>query len=162
MIDFHIDFTPEAKVWVYQSSRGFTADEIHRLNKQLAAFAKQWTAHNNQLHAAGKVIEDRFILLMVDTAVNDASGCSIDKSVHFIKSLESELHVDLFNRTIVNYKIRDKIHTTTISQLQELISAGEINNETPTYNSLVQTKKEFDEEFITPLRHSWLKQFVKV
>jgi hypothetical protein len=27
-----------------------------------------------------------------------ASGCSIDSSVHFVKSLGNELHVDFFNR----------------------------------------------------------------
>ncbi|MBC8047253.1 MAG: ABC transporter ATPase [Fimbriimonadaceae bacterium] len=154
------NFSSKSKVWIYQSSRPFTESEIDTLNNNLSAFTKQWTAHNNQLHAAGKVLEDRFILLMVDETHAGASGCSIDKSVHFIQSIEKELNIELFNRMLVNYKTGDKIITTELSGLNELHTSGEIQDDTLFYNPLVQTKKELDEIFITPLHNSWVKQFV--
>ena len=84
--------TPEqlaaaSKVWMYQSSRPLSPEEQQRINVEMQAFARQWTAHNQQLKAWGGVLEDRVLVLMVDETVAGASGCSIDKSVHFMQDL---------------------------------------------------------------------------
>lgn len=91
MMNLNTNYSPDSKVWIYQSSRPFTEEEISAINDQLAIFTKQWTAHNAQLQAQGNIIEDRLILLIVDETHTAASGCSIDTSVHFIKSLEKNL-----------------------------------------------------------------------
>lgn len=153
-------FSPHSKVWIYQSSRPFTENEIKTLNEKLLAFATQWTAHNQQLHAGAKVLEDRFILLMVDETNSEASGCSIDKSVHFMKELEKLLHISLFDRMLVNYRNGDSLHTTNLDNLVALYNSGEVNGDTEVYNPLVHTKKELDENFVVPLNNSWVKQFV--
>jgi hypothetical protein len=36
--------------------------------------------------------------LAVDESIEPISGCSIDSSVHFLKTIESHLEVDFFNR----------------------------------------------------------------
>jgi len=146
-------FSPASKVWIYQSSRPFTADEIIALNQSLAIFAKHWTAHNMQLNAEGFVYKDRIIVLMVDETATGASGCSIDKSVHFIKSLEAQYQTTLFDRTLVNYLQDDGLVTITLQDIRQLAP------DTSMLNPLVQSKKEFDERLIVPLKESWYKQF---
>lgn len=153
-------FSPDSKVWIYQSSRAFTDAEIEWLDEQLLLFTRQWTAHNEQLTATGKVLEDRFIMLMVDETNAYASGCSVDKSVHFIKSLERALQAELFDRMLVNYKDAEAIQTAHLSDLAKLLQEGIISDSTMIYDPLVQTKKEFDEHFLLPLSGSWVKQFV--
>lgn len=153
-------FSPQSKVWIYQSSRPFSESEIKMLNEKLQAFAAQWTAHNQQLHAGAKVLEDRFILLMVDETNSEASGCSIDKSVHFMKELEKQMHISLFDRMLVNYRLGDSLQTTNLENLVALYNSGSVNGDTEVYNPLVQTKKELDESFVMPLNYSWVKQFV--
>jgi len=90
--------SPHSRVWVYQSSRPFTEEEVVNLNLDLAAFTLQWTAHNQQLAARGGVGYGRFVLLMVDESRGGGtSGCSIDKSVHFMQDLGEEYQVDFFD-----------------------------------------------------------------
>lgn len=153
------NFSPASKVWIYQSTRPFTGDEILKINEKLHLFTSQWTAHNAQLNALGYVIEDRIILLMVDETHSSASGCSIDSSVHFIKSLEKELDVNLFDRTIFNYWLKDKLYSARLNELEQLIYTGIITKDTNVFDPLVNTKSEFDTQFKLPLRTSWMKNF---
>ncbi len=154
------EFSAHSKVWVYQSSRPFTNNEARKIKAELSLFAQQWSAHNNQLKAAGFVYEDRFIVLMADETRNTASGCSIDKSVRFIKEIESNFNLELFNRMLINYMDGNRLKTVSLDDLSHLFKAGEINNTTTVFNPLVQTKQEFDHLFKIPLEVSWLKSFV--
>ena len=83
-------FPDHARVWVYQSNRPFSQEEIEGLNQQLGHFARQWVSHNQLLKASAQVVHDRFIVLMVDEGQVGAGGCSIDRSVAFLKSLQAE------------------------------------------------------------------------
>ena len=89
-----------ARVWIYQSNRPFSATEITSLQIKVQAFAKHWVSHNNALRAWGEVLQKHFILLMVDESMAGASGCSIDKSVYFMQSLENEYGITLFDRLL--------------------------------------------------------------
>lgn len=159
----HIDnsFSPDSKVWIYQSSRPFTQDEINILQEQLESFTKQWTAHNAQLKAHGDIIEDRIIYLIVDETHTSASGCSIDTSVHFIKSLENKFNIGLFDRTLFNYLKEGVISTAHLNELPELFSTQVINMETIVFDPLVNSKSAFDAHFKTTLGKSWLKNFAQ-
>ena len=94
---------PTARVWVYQSSRPLASEEISAVEQALGVFVRQWTSHNTRLHAAGEVRHARFIILAVDESQSGASGCSIDKSVAFMKSLQASLGIDLFDRMCFTY-----------------------------------------------------------
>ena len=61
-------------------------------------FLKSWAAHGNDLKADGILTHDQFIVLVVDESIADASGCSIDSSVKFIKTIGTALNVDFFDR----------------------------------------------------------------
>ena len=87
-----------ARVWVYQSSRPFSEIEILVLTSQINGFVGEWTAHRKTLLAAGALFFDQFIVLSVDESLNEASGCSIDASVYFIKDIERQYNVQLFER----------------------------------------------------------------
>ncbi|TNE55107.1 MAG: hypothetical protein EP338_05175 [Bacteroidetes bacterium] len=95
------ELSTESRLWLYQSNRKFDQTEKTWLNERLEEFAEGWAAHGKDLKAAGEVISDCFIALAVDGSQGDASGCSIDTSVHFVKELGNELNVDFFDRTKV-------------------------------------------------------------
>jgi len=92
------DFPTTAKVWLYQSDRAFTSAEKITINQQLTAFIPEWAAHGTKLKASAELVGDFHVVLAVDESVYGASGCSIDASVRFIKSLGEQFGIDFFNR----------------------------------------------------------------
>lgn len=92
------DLSPDSRLWLYQADRALSPTEIAWAKEQINAFTREWAAHGHQLKAAGDVLNPYFIALAVDLTHENASGCSIDSSVRFIKALGKELNVDFFNR----------------------------------------------------------------
>lgn len=88
----------QAKVWSYQADRLLTDTEVQWITEQLNPFLEEWAAHGTKLKAYGEVVNNAHLLLAVDESAHNASGCSIDTSVRFIKQLEKELQVSFFNR----------------------------------------------------------------
>lgn len=131
------DLAPEAKCWIYQSDRALNATEKEWLNEQLDRFVAEWAAHGSKLLAQGKIIGDYHVVLAVDESQAGASGCSIDASVRFIKSVAGELQVDFFNRM--------KLLVENDAQ-QQLVPFSEISNypESTVYNNLVPTVGELE------------------
>jgi hypothetical protein len=44
-------FSPQSKVWIYQSNRQFTPTEVIEIQQKLDDFTAQWQAHGHQLKA---------------------------------------------------------------------------------------------------------------
>ncbi|HPR28270.1 MAG: hypothetical protein H6548_11220 [Chitinophagales bacterium] len=151
---------PSSRVWIYHSNRPLTKEECTRVSMETAAFARKWTAHNQQLMAWGGVVEDRFVVLMVDESRTGASGCSIDSSVHFIQSLEQKFGLELFNRMLLTYKDEIGLHTITLSELHDALDDGKLSMDTIVANPLVATKQEFDAGFFAPLKDTWVANMV--
>lgn len=147
--------SPASRVWIYQSTRPFLPEEQQRISMETAAFARSWTAHNQQLKAWGGVVEDRFVVLMVDESMTNASGCSIDTSVHFIQELEKKFGLELFNRLLLTYKGDDGLHTIALDDLAKLYQTGGIDEDTLVVNTLVTDKADFDASFFQPLKENW-------
>lgn len=159
MNDFQ-HFPAETRVWIYQSNKPFPTEVVPKLKEVVDRFAQNWVSHNNQLRAHGDVLHDRFILLAVDESKAGASGCSIDKSVHFLKQLENELGIDLFDRMTFAWKEGDAVKTAAQAEFSSLYQAGEIKPETLVFDNLVKTKGELEENWLKPLNQSWHKRFV--
>ena len=90
-------FSDEAKVWLYQANRELKDAEVKYLEKQLSNFVDQWSAHGKKLIASSQVLDSYRFAICADGSV-EASGCSIDASVRFMKVMGAELGVDFFNR----------------------------------------------------------------
>lgn len=154
-------FSEDSRVWVYQSDRPFTPGEITSLQARLDHFCNEWTAHNNQLKAKAEIRYATFILLMVDESQAGATGCSIDKSVRLMLSIEEELHVKLFDRMLFAYKENGQVRVLDRNSFQNAIEAGTIKNDTLVFNNLVKTKAELDSSWEIPLAQSWHADFFK-
>lgn len=150
-------FSPQSKVWIYQSNRRFTDQETAEIQNILNDFVAQWTAHGHQLKAKAEVFHHYFIVLTVDQEVANATGCSIDSSVRVIKEIESKFGLDLFDRFNMAYKIGDDVHVATKEDFETLISIKKIGLETIVFNNLVQTLEDFEQKWEVPLQDSWHK-----
>ncbi len=155
-----IAFPPFTRLWIYQSNQPFEEKDIPELKQQLQRFAQEWISHNRQLRAHGDVLHNRFVVLMVDESQAGASGCSIDKSVYFLKNLQAEYGVDLFDRMRFSYLDGEEVKTVSREEFAILYAEGKINNETLVFDTLVNNKGDFDKAFIKPLKDSWHKRMV--
>jgi hypothetical protein len=126
---------------LYQTNRPLNSTEITGLNEQLEEFTKQWAAHGNQLKAAGEVLNPYFVALAVDLTHENASGCSIDSSVRFIKSVGEELKVDFFNR--LKMWVEDENGQQNLVPFKQIIE----QSQNFVYNPLVEKVGDLDAKF---------------
>ena len=149
-----------SKVWIYQSDRILNLSEKEKIQDALDNFIQSWHSHQQDLRAYGQIWHDAFIVIMVDESVNMASGCSIDKSVHLVKDIESQIGVSLMDR--MNFAYLDEQEAKIVSKdvFASLIETGKIDDNTIVFNNLVSTKAEFEEKWKIPLAQSWHKQLI--
>ena len=149
-------FAPESRVWIYQSSRLFTLSEALEIEQSLEKFSAEWRSHGASVNAYCNLFFGQFVVLMADETSAGVSGCSTDASVRYVKELAQQFKVDLFNRTHLAFYVKDKIQTLPMNQLQYALDNGFITGETLYFNNLVQTKQEFENKWIVPVKDSWL------
>jgi hypothetical protein len=150
-----MEFSSHSRVWVYQSDRKLTDAEALQIQVQLDNFATGWTAHNNQLLAKAEIRYNRFLILIVDESQAGASGCSIDKSVNFIKQLEQQFGINLFDRFNLAYRDGEEVLSVPRHQFEELLKTGKINTETVVFNNLAQNLTELQTKWEVPFKDSW-------
>lgn len=155
-------FDPSSRVWVYQASRLLTMQEALEVEEKLNHFAEQWQSHGAAVTAAGFLFFGQFVLLMADEKEATVSGCSTDSSVRFIKSLEADYKVSFFDRTSLAFVINNKIQLLPYAQIQYAVDHGFVNSNTLYFNNLVSNKYELENNWIIPLKESWLKDRIQI
>ena len=149
-----------SRVWMYQSDRVFTAQEIDFISKKAKDFIEQWTRHGDNLKGSFTIKYNQFLVLAVDEGFNNVSGCSIDASVRFVKELENELQIDLMNKMNVSFKDGDTINIVKLSDFQQFAKEQKITKETIVFNNMVQTKEEVENNWEVPASKSWHNRFM--
>ena len=149
-----------ARVWIYQSDREFTAKEIEIVSVKAVDFINQWTRHGDDLKGSFTFKYNQFLVLAVDETFNTVSGCSIDSSVRFIQALEKELQLDLMNKMNVTFKDNEHINLVKLADFQRFAKEQKITSETIVFNNMVATKQDFENNWEVPARESWHKRFL--
>lgn len=151
-------FSPESRVWVYQSSRLFGMGEALEIEELLKNFIGEWNTHGTPVKGAGYLFFGQFIILMADETNAGVSGCSTDSSVRLIKHIETRFNVNLFDRTSIAFVVKDKIQLLPLSQLSYAMQNGFVDSDSLYFNNMVQTKKELEESWIIPASEGWLSR----
>ncbi|MDH3244858.1 MAG: hypothetical protein OEM26_09605 [Saprospiraceae bacterium] len=152
--------SPQSRVWVYQSSTPIAEPDLGKIKVRIGEFVDTWAAHQQPLSAWGDVLHQRFILLVVDGTFNAPSGCSIDESVAFIRSIEQEFGLTLFDRMTFSYQQDGEVFTVPRQDFQRLYREGKINDETLVFDNLVASKHDFENAWLKPISESWHVRFV--
>ena len=113
--------------------------------------------------AVAEVFQNQFVFLMVDETQAGASGCSIDKSVHFLENLGAALGVDFFERMRFAWVADDgELQFANSLELAEAVKKEHVTSDTLMANTLVQTKRELAEKWLQPFKQSWHRRIVAV
>ncbi len=153
------NLTEESKIWIYQSSRKFSEEEIATINEDLQNFIKNWSAHGTSLEASFQIKYNRFIIIAVNQEVQVATGCSIDKSVEFIQNIEQKYSVDLLDKMNVAFKQGEFVTYKTLLEFKKLAKEKSVSENTIVFNNLVNTIEEFNENWEVPASDSWHSRF---
>ena len=153
-------FPDESRVWIYQANQPFDDADIPHVNEEIDLFCEQWTSHNKDLKAIGGVMHDQFVVLVVDESHASTSGCSIDKSIAFIKNLEQKYNRSLLERDRIAWlDENEQIHTLKLADLTKAIAEGKLNMDTKVFDNLVATRRDYISRWTVPLGSSWMKRF---
>ena len=156
------NFAATSRVWIYQCNRLFGVQEALKLETQLEAFVENWQSHGAPVKGYANLFFGQFIVLMADESGTGVSGCSTDSSVRFIKSVEQSFNVNLFDRQLLAFVIKDKIQLLPLSQINYAVENNFINGDTLYFNNVVQTKDELLNRWIVPVKDSWLNTRVQL
>lgn len=149
----------ESRIWIYQSSRKFSDEEMADIEKDLIEFLNNWNAHGTSLESSFLIKYNRFIILAVNQEVQAASGCSIDASVAFIQNLEQKYSVDLLDKMNVAFKQGEFITYKTLLEFKKLAKDKSVSENTIVFNNLVNTIEEWNENWEIPAIESWHSRF---
>lgn len=149
-------FAPSSRVWIYQANRLFSLSEAIEIEELLEQFTAAWQTHGTPVKGYANLFFGRFIVLMADETDAGVSGCSTDSSVRLIKQIESKFSVNLFDRQLLAFLTKDTIQLLPLPQVQYAINNGFIDADTIYFNNLVQTKEELENNWMIPVKNSWL------
>lgn len=129
-----------SRVWIYQSQTEIAKDVQESLQRDMKLFVSNWANHGKGLHGDSFILENYFIILVVDESKINASGCSIDSSTRFLKEMEKKYNLSLMNRLQVLTELNGKKEIVHYSDIQD-------NPDRLIYNPLISTLGE--------LRNNW-------
>ena len=150
-----MQFSEHSRVWIYQSDKKLTDEAAEQIHSLLNKFTTEWTAHNHQLKAKAEVRYNRFLILIVDESQAGATGCSIDKSVNFMKWLEQQFHITLFDRFNLAYRDGDEVLSAPRHDFEEMLKQGKLDKDSIVFNNMVQNLIELQTKWEVPFKDSW-------
>lgn len=150
------DFDNNSRVWVYQSNRAFTITEALRLEELLEYFVKDWNSHGSLVKGYANLFFGQFIVIMADETHVKIGGCSTDSSLRFIKNIEQDYNVQLLDRQMLAFIVKERIHLLPLAQVNYSIENDFITPDTLYFNNTILTKKELLNNWIIPVKDSWL------
>ncbi|NND63414.1 MAG: ABC transporter ATPase [Flavobacteriaceae bacterium] len=159
LVDFET-LPNESRVWIYQSNRKLSDEEVAYIDAKTRHFLNEWTAHGANLEAGFEIKYNRFIVIGLNQENASASGCSIDASVHFIQSLENKIGVDLLDKMNVTFYNGEFIAYKPLSEFKKMAKNRSVSKNTVVFNNLVNSKAEYLEHWEVPAKDSWHSRFL--
>lgn len=159
-LNFHdlipAEFDDNSRVWVYQSNRQFDVTEAMQIENLLKDFCKEWNSHGSTVRGYANLFFGQFIIIMADESQTKVGGCSTDSSVRLIKNIEQDFKVQLTDRLLLAFIIKDQINLLSLEEINLALEDTFITGDTLYFNNTILTKKDLMSKWIIPVKDSWL------
>ncbi len=161
-VDFD-EMPANARLWIFQSEAFLPYENVERISARLMNFLSDWQAHGKELRASFITRYDRFLVIALDEASYQATGCSIDKLIKVIQELERELKISLMDRTQIAYRDDNgMVNTMHMIDFRASLESQELGEDTIVFNNLIERKNQLDSEWEVPVARSWHKQWLPI
>ncbi len=148
----------QARIWVYQASRSLLAPELDQIKQKLTQSCQNWEAHGAPLQASFEIKYNQVIIIAVNEALNAASGCSIDASTRWFKSLGETLQVDFFSRDVAVVR-EEQVELLALGQLKSAVEAGLLTPGDQIITPLLQSVEQYRNQWLSTADQSYLKRY---
>jgi hypothetical protein len=149
------------RIWIYTLSKELEQNKLSQLINNCTDFVSSWTAHDISLDASFEMYQNRMLIFKVNETRYDASGCSIDKQLRFIKDLEQQFSVELLNRLLVAYQTESNtIEVVKSSQIKELLANNIISENTIVFDNTISQSSQLNTSWKLPLKETWLTKYL--
>ncbi len=152
-----LDALPDAaRVWVFGAAAPVAGAAREVLLDAVDAHLAQWRAHGAPLVCARAWRDDQFLVVAVDEAATNASGCSIDGMFRVLASIESEIGTTLVGGGTVFWRDANRtVHATDRPSFRAAAGRGDITADTHVFDTTVTTLGDYRAHFERPARDSW-------
>lgn len=152
------DFNANSRVWIYQSNRLFSLHEALQIEDMLKAFVSNWHSHGTPVTGFADLFFGQFIVLVADETKSGVSGCSTDSSVRMIKHVEQMFNVNMFDRLLLGFIVKERVQMVPMAQLSYALENNFIQPSTLYFNNTVTDLEQFRDKWLIPLKSSWLSK----
>ena len=154
------DMSPLSKVWVFQSDRLLSDEELTLIDIKLNSFIADWATHGTPLLASYKLKNNCSVIVAVDENIQAPSGCSISSLTALFVAIGAEIKVLFFDRFSIAHKSNNCVTLSSVKEFKELIQTGEVTENTLVYNNLIAQKQDLDTKWEIHLKDSWQKRYL--
>lgn len=148
-----------SRVWIYQAEKKLSAPEVEFVNKASEMFLNQWQTHGKDLKASFTLEYDQFLVISVDESHQQASGCSIDASVHLIQKIEQELGLSFTTNGQVAFFVDEQVVLKPFNTIKKSIESKEIGADTKMFDNSIQRLSEFKNNWPAQTNMTWAARF---
>lgn len=149
----------DARCWVFAARAPLDDVDEPRLMTAVDRFLKQWKAHGVPLTCGRLFRDEHFLVVAVDEAATDASGCSIDGLFRTLQELEEGIGTSMVGGG--NVYFRDEggmVHCLPLPEFELLAAQGDVTTATMVFDTTVTTLGAYRERFEGSAGESWHKQ----
>jgi hypothetical protein len=144
-----------ARVWVFASDKPLAGAVADTLLASVDDFLSEWRAHGVPLRCGRDWRDDRFLAIGVDVTEENASGCSIDGLFRTLQRVEKQIGSRLVGGGRVFYRANGGIHAATRDEFIERVKWGDVQRDTPMFDTTVTGAIGWREQFERPAGDAW-------
>ena len=148
------------RIWIYTLSKELSNEQLVDFKNRCQNFVRCWTAHDVSLDASFELYQNRLLIFKVNEDKYNASGCSIDKQVRFVKELEQAFSLELLNRLLVAYENNNQVEVVKASQIKELLADNIISGNTLVFDNTITESMQLETNWKQPLHYTWLQKYL--
>jgi hypothetical protein len=134
------------------------------LHRAFEEFADSWDSHGRTVLAEMAIVERRFLIIAAHVENGDISGCGIDKQVHHVEEVGTQLGVMWSPALSVFYRdATGKIRAVSRTVFRERVSRQEITGTTLVFDPAAAYVADLREQrFARPARESWHRRIFNI
>ena len=150
------EFSDQTKLWFFLAEKPFSKQQAESICQAAIHFTQEWAAHGKALSAELYVVQNQALVLLADESVQQATGCSIDKAMHFIRDWEQILGQSLTQRMLLPLYTDNGLNIINLTDLEKT----EVENGV-LWNVYVDRAGEYRHKPTIPLAESWASRYLQ-